>query len=112
MIELETLEEFDRYLDGHKSLADTACQGLDLSERTWRLIEADVRCAFLLIRGKECSVEKTVSGVRGVDARTNTTILDGRSFDTGRADRLHARCASLGVRNILYRRSHRNVRRR
>ena len=48
MIELETLEAFDAHLDQHSSLADTACQGLDLRERTWRLFEADVRCAFFL----------------------------------------------------------------
>ena len=36
VIELETLEAFDTYLDTHNSLADTASQGLDLRERTWR----------------------------------------------------------------------------
>ncbi len=48
MIELETLGAFDEYLDGHRSLSGIACQGLDLSGRTWRLIEADVRGAFFL----------------------------------------------------------------
>lgn len=48
MIELESLEAFDAYLDSHKSLADTASQGLDLRERTWRLFESDVRGAFFL----------------------------------------------------------------
>lgn len=48
VIELESLQAFDAYLDNHKSLADTACQGLDLRERTWRLFEADVRGAFFL----------------------------------------------------------------
>jgi len=48
VIELESLEAFDTYLDTNKSLADTACQGLDLRERTWRLFEADVRGAFFL----------------------------------------------------------------
>ena len=48
VIELESLEAFDAYLDGHNSLVDTACQGLDLRERTWRLFEADVRGAFFL----------------------------------------------------------------
>jgi len=48
MMELESLEAFDGYLDSHKSLTDTACQGLDLRERSWRLFEADVRGAFFL----------------------------------------------------------------
>lgn len=48
MIELESLDEFDEFLEGHRSLADTASQGLDLTGRTWRLIEADVRGAFFL----------------------------------------------------------------
>ncbi len=48
MIELESLEAFDDYLDGHRSLTDVACQGLDLTARTWRLFEADVRGAFFL----------------------------------------------------------------
>lgn len=48
MIELESVEAFDAYLDGHNSLVDTACQGLDLRDRTWRLFEADVRGAFFL----------------------------------------------------------------
>jgi predicted Rossmann-fold nucleotide-binding protein len=48
VIELESLDAFDAYLDGHKSLTDVACQGLDLRERSWRLFEADVREAFFL----------------------------------------------------------------
>ena len=48
MIELESVEEFDAYLDTHNTLANSACQGLDLSERSWRLFEADVRGAFFL----------------------------------------------------------------
>jgi len=48
VIELESLEQFDEFLDGHRSLTETACQGLDLTERTWRLFEADVRGAFFL----------------------------------------------------------------
>lgn len=48
VIELESLAAFDEHLDRHKSLAETACQGLDLRERSWRLIEADVRAAFFL----------------------------------------------------------------
>lgn len=48
MIELESLDEFDEFLDNHRSLTDTACQGLDLTGRTWRLVEADVRGAFFL----------------------------------------------------------------
>lgn len=48
MIELETLDAFDEYLDQHSSLTDIACQGLDLRERTWRLFETDVRGAFFL----------------------------------------------------------------
>lgn len=48
MNELETLEAFDAHLDGHNSLVGVACQGLDLTERSWRLIQADVRGAFFL----------------------------------------------------------------
>lgn len=48
MIELETLEQFDEFLEGHRSLTDTACQGLDLTGRSWQLIESDVRGAFFL----------------------------------------------------------------
>lgn len=48
MIELESIEAFDKHLDTQNSLTDTACQGLDLRERTWRLFEADVRGAFFL----------------------------------------------------------------
>ncbi len=48
VIELESLAAFDEHLDRHNSLADTACQGLDLRERSWRLIESDVRAAFFL----------------------------------------------------------------
>ena len=39
---------FDAHLDEHMSLTGTASQGLDLTERTWRLFETDVRCAFFL----------------------------------------------------------------
>lgn len=48
MIELENLEQFDAHLDTHNSLTDAACQGLDLTERTWRLFEAQVQGAFFL----------------------------------------------------------------
>ena len=48
MLELETLEAFDAHLEAHNSLVDVACQGLDLFERSWRLMQADVRGAFFL----------------------------------------------------------------
>lgn len=48
VIELESLDAFDGYLDEHNSLTNTACQGLDLRERSWRLFEADIRGAFFL----------------------------------------------------------------
>ena len=56
MNELETLEAFDAHLEVHNSLVATACQALDLTERSWRLMEADVRGAFFL----GCRVEPTV----------------------------------------------------
>jgi predicted Rossmann-fold nucleotide-binding protein len=48
VFELESLAAFDAHLDEHKSLTNTACQGLDLRERSWRLFESDVRGAFFL----------------------------------------------------------------
>ena len=48
VMELESLGAFDEYLDGHSSLTNIACQGLDLRERSWRLFESDVRGAFFL----------------------------------------------------------------
>lgn len=48
MLELESLEAFDAHLEAHNSLTDVACQGLDLIERSWRLMQADVRGAFFL----------------------------------------------------------------
>lgn len=48
MIELEDLDAFDAHLGDSNTLAGTACQGLDLRERTWKLVEADVRGAFFL----------------------------------------------------------------
>lgn len=48
MRELEDLAAFDVHLAMANTLADTACQGLDLRDRTWQLIEADVRGAFFL----------------------------------------------------------------
>ncbi|MEM7093725.1 MAG: hypothetical protein AAF567_12045 [Actinomycetota bacterium] len=53
MLELESLEAFDTHLETHNSLAGVACQGLDLIERSWRLMQADVRGAFFL----GCAIE-------------------------------------------------------
>jgi len=48
MIELESLAAFDARVEAHNSLTNTACQDLDLRDRSWRLFEADVRSAFFL----------------------------------------------------------------
>jgi len=48
VLELETLEAFDAHLSSHNSLAGVACQGLDLTDRSWPLMQADVRGAFFL----------------------------------------------------------------
>lgn len=56
MSELESLEDFDAHLASHNSLSGVACQGLDLVERGWRIMQADVRGAFFL----GCRIEPSV----------------------------------------------------
>lgn len=47
-IEIESLKEFDEHIRRFKSLKGCACQGLDLVDRTWALIESEVIGAFFL----------------------------------------------------------------
>ncbi len=81
MIELETLEAFDEHLDRHSSLADTACQGLDLRERSWRLFEADVRCAFFL----GCKLEASALEYLNDHGACVFPVMDGLPFRSFRA---------------------------
>jgi len=53
VLELESLTAFDAHVGAQNSLVDTACQGLDLRERSWALMQADVRRSFFL----GCQVE-------------------------------------------------------
>ena len=81
VIELESVEDFDNYLDGHKSLADTACQGIDLTERTWRLFEADVRGAFFL----GCKLEPSALEYLNDHGACVFPVIEGLPFRSFRA---------------------------
>jgi len=81
VIELESLAAFDGYLDSHNSLADTACQGLDLRERSWRLFEADVRGAFFL----GCKVEPSALEYLNENGACFFPAIEGLPFRSFRA---------------------------
>lgn len=76
MIELETLEAFDAHLEAHNSLTDVACQGLDLIERSWRLMQADVRNAFFL----GCQVESSALDYLLANGACVFPAMDGLPF--------------------------------
>jgi len=82
VIELESLDAFDSYLDQHHSLANTACQGLDLRERSWRLFEADVRCAFFL----GCQLEGSALEYLNAQGACVFPAMSGLPFRSFRAD--------------------------
>ena len=82
VIELESLGAFDEHLDQHNSLADTACQGLDLRERSWRLFEADVREAFFL----GCQLEGSALEYLNDQGACVFPVIDGLPFRSFRGD--------------------------
>lgn len=82
VIELESLSAFDEHLEQHNSLADTACQGLDLRERSWRLFEADVREAFFL----GCQLEGSALEYLNDQGACVFPVIDGLPFRSFRGD--------------------------
>ena len=82
VIELESLGAFDEHLEQHNSLADTACQGLDLRERSWRLFEADVREAFFL----GCQLEGSALEYLNDQGACVFPVIDGLPFRSFRGD--------------------------
>ena len=81
VIELESLAAFDEHIDRHNSLADTACQGLDLRERSWRLIESEVRSAFFL----GCRLEASALEYLNDHGACVFPVMEGLPFRSFRA---------------------------
>ena len=82
MLELESLEAFDAHLSVHKSLSGVACQGLDLFERSWRLLQTDVRGAFFL----GCRIEPSALEHLIAEGACVFPALDGLPFRAFRAE--------------------------